>query len=137
MTPSQLASWCRGSALARSGRLALLATVLWLGACSADAVVEPEPTIETKGAFIAVVVEGKYELLRTLTVFGANTQDETLFVVPYLVEPNSFEHARELAKDPTLPKGEVIAIGKRYIVTRDWRVVWFRSVSLEEEAEFR
>jgi hypothetical protein len=115
----------------------LLLALLPLGACSADAVAEPEPAIETKGAFIAVIVDGEYELLRTLTVLGSGGQDETLFVVPYLVEPESFEEARELAKNPDLPKGEVRAIGKRYITLREWRVVWFRSVSPEEEAAFR
>lgn len=106
-------------------------------ACAADAVQEPEPSLETKGAFVAVVADGKYRLIRTLAVLGAGSQDEVLFVIPYAAEPRSFEEARELAKDPSLPAADVTAIGRRYFARRDWRVVWFRSVSAEEEALFR
>lgn len=118
-------------------RRAMLLSALALAACSADAVPEPEPTLETPGAYFAVVVEGEYQLNRTITVFARGSQDETLFVVPYVATPHSFDEARELAKDPTLPTREVIAIGRRYVVQREWRVVWFRSVSPEEEAGFR
>ncbi len=108
------------------------------GGCSAEAVPEPAPTLDTKGAFIAVAAdEGDYELLRTLAVLGSGRDDDAFFVVPYPVRPKSFEEARALAQDPSLPGQHVIAIGRRYITSREWRVVWFRSVSSEEEAEFR
>lgn len=131
----------------RSGRLvccagmlfrrALLLSTLSLAACSADAVPEPEPTLETRGAFFAVVVDGEYQLRRTLAVLARGSQDETLFVLPYTATPHSFDEARELAKDPALPAGDAIAIGRRYVVQREWKVVWFRSVSPEEDAGFR
>jgi hypothetical protein len=112
---------------------------LWLlGACSADHASEPEPTLETKGAFVAVASDdGGCELLRTLAVIGSGRDDDAFFVVPYDVAPQSFRAARELAKDPTLPTKPVVAIGRRYITSREWQVVWFRSVSAEEEREFR
>jgi len=107
-------------------------------ACSADAVPEPEPTLDTKGAFIAVAAdEGDYQLLRTLAVLGSGRDDDAFFVLPYLAKPGSFDEARELAQDPALPVGEVTAVGRRSITSREWRVVWFRSVSSEEQAAFR
>jgi hypothetical protein len=109
-----------------------------LGACLADHADEPEPTLETKGAFVAVAGnDSSYELLRTLAVIGNGGDDDAFFVVPYDVTPKSFEAARELAKGPSLPARPVVAIGRRYITSREWQVVWFRSVSAEEEREFR
>jgi hypothetical protein len=109
-----------------------------LAGCSADKVPEPEPTLETKGAFIAVATDdGGYDLYRSLAVIGVGHDDDAFFVVPYLVEPTSFDEAREMAKDPALPAKPVIAISRNAITSHDWRVVWFRSVSSEEEAAFR
>jgi hypothetical protein len=118
-------------------RRALLLSALSFAGCSADAVPEPEPTFNTRGAYFALVVDGEYQLFRTLLVLSRDSQEEILFVVPYLATPGSFDEARELAKDPTLQAGQVTAIGRRYVVQREWRVVWFRSVSPEEEEEFR
>jgi hypothetical protein len=119
-------------------RVALAISMLWLSGCSADAVAEPAPTLETKGAFIAVANdEDGYNLLRTLAVLGDGGSDDVFFVVPYVGNPKTFEEARELAQDPALTVKETVAVGRRYILSRDWRVVWFRSVSPEEEAGFR
>jgi len=137
MTPSAaLVRWLV-CCLTMSFRRAMLLSALWLTACSADAVSEPEPTLETPGAYFALVVDGEYQLHRTLAVLASGSQDETLFVVPYVATPRSFDEARELAKNPTLPPRDVIAMGRRYVVQREWRVVWFRSVGAEEEAGFR
>ena len=130
-------TWWLGCRAEMAFRRALLLSALSLAGCSADAVPEPEPTFNTRGAYFALVVDGEYQLLRTLLVLARGSQDETLFVVPYIARPDSFDEARELAKDPTLPTGQVTAIGHRYVVQREWRVVWFRSVSPEEEEEFR
>lgn len=115
------------------------ALLLWfVSACSSDAVPEPELTLDTRGAFIAVVAdEGELELYRTLAVIGERSDFDPFFVIPYAVTPRSFEHARELAKDPELPHFDVKAIPRIYITSRDWRLVWFRSVSAEEEEGFR
>jgi hypothetical protein len=133
--PWRAGSLACGASIA--SRRALLLSALSLAACSADAVPEPEPTFATRGAYFALVVDGEYQLLRTLLVLSRGSPDETLFVVPYIVTPASFDEARELAKDPTLPTGQVTAIGSRYVVQREWRAVWFRSVSPEEEEAFR
>jgi hypothetical protein len=119
-------------------RRCLVLALSLLGACSADHVPEPEPTLETKGAFVAVASDdGGYELLRTLAVIGSGRDDDAFFVVPYDVTPPSVEAARVLAQNPSLPAKPVVAVGRRYITSRDWQVVWFRSVSAEEEREFR
>jgi hypothetical protein len=110
--------------------------LLLASACSADAVPEPEPTLETSGAFFAVEVEGNLELYRTLAVLAAGSQDETLFVMHYAAAPRSYDEARELAQDPNL-RSEVIAIGRRFVTVRPWQIVWFRSVSPEEQEGFR
>lgn len=112
--------------------------LLLLCGCSADAAPEPEPTLDTKGAFFAVVADsGDLELYRTLAVLGQGRDNDAFFVVPYLPTPETFDEARELAKDPSLPHRDVVALGRRAITSREWRVVWFRSVSIEEEASFR
>lgn len=115
--------------------LSLLALI---AGCSADSAPEAEPTLDTKGAFFAVVADsGQLELFRTLAVLGEGKDNDAFFVVPYVPVPADFDAARALAKDPSLPHRDVIAIGRRYITSRPWRVVWFRSVSPEEEASFR
>lgn len=124
----------------RGVRLRYLFLLLALAAagCSADAVAEPEPTLDSKGAFIAIAADdGDYQLLRSLAVLGTGGDDDAFFVVPYLAKPKTFAEARELAQDPALPHRQVTAIGRRYITSREWRVVWFRSVSAEEDAQFR
>ena len=109
-----------------------------LAGCSADAVDSPEPTLDTKGAFVAVVGDaGELELYRTLAILGEGNDNDAFFVVPYIESPASFTSAREMAKDPHLPHRAVTAIGRRYVTSREWQVVWFRSVSAEEEASFR
>jgi hypothetical protein len=118
-----------------------LLSLSWLSAlvgCSADAAPEPEPTLDTKGAFVAVVADsGELELYRTLAILGEGNDNDAFFVVPYIESPASFAAARELAKDPNLPHRAVTAIGRRYITSREWKVVWFRSVTDEEQESFR
>lgn len=125
----------------RGAVTAALSCLSWLGllaGCSADAVSEPEPTLDTKGAFVAVVADsGELELYRTLAILGEGNDNDAFFVVPYLESPASFAAARELAKDPNLPHRAVTAIGRRYITSREFKVVWFRSVSYEEQESFR
>jgi hypothetical protein len=125
-----------GEVSTRALSLALILAVA--SGCAADAVTEPEPTLDTKGAFFAVANDDSdYRLFRTLAVIGSGNTDDVLFVVPYTAKPKTFAEAARLAKDPALAHADTIAIGKRYVFARDWRVVWFRSVSPEEEAGFR
>ena len=95
-------------------------------------------TLDTKGAFLAVAADaGGYDLIRTLAILGSGLPDDAFFVIPYAVNPQSFEEARQLAQDPALPRRPLTFIGRNYITSRDWSAVWFRSVTSAEELEFR
>jgi hypothetical protein len=120
-------------------RRAVPLLALLLSACSADAVDAPEPELETRGAFVAVAADGGhgFELFRTLTVLGDGGEDDVLFFIRYAALPRSFEEARELAQDPELPvASDVTLIGKRYVHSRAWKVVWFRSLTEAEQSTY-
>lgn len=112
---------------------------LALGACSADSVPEPEPTLYSAGAFVAVDEgEPALTLYRTLAVLGDGSTSDALFLTRYGVRPETYEEAAELAKRRDLPASETVTIlGKGYFDRHDWRVVWFRSLSNEEQSSFR
>ena len=122
-------------------RLALLPALLAvpLMACSADMAPEPEPTLYTSGAFVAVADDaGSYDLYRTLAVLGDGSTSDALFLTRYGVKPKSYEEAAELAKQHDLVAApEVTVLGKGYFDRHEWRVVWFRSLSIEEQAALR
>jgi hypothetical protein len=121
-----------------TGRLALLIATLLAG-CSADTVAEPEPTLYTSGAFVAVDDEaGSFDLYRTLAVLGDGSTSDALFLTHYGVKPKSYAEATELAKQHDLiASPEVTVLGKGYFDRHEWRVVWFRSLSTEEQAALR
>jgi hypothetical protein len=117
----------------------LASIALWLGACSADVVAEPAPTLDTVGAFVAVDEgEEALRLYRTLAVLGDGSSSDVLFMTRYGVAPQTYEEAAAFAKRRGLPASdEVTLLGKGHFDRRDWRVVWFRSLSSEEQAAFR
>jgi hypothetical protein len=117
--------------------LALLAVSLL--ACSADMAPEPEPTLYTSGAFVAVKDEaGSFDLYRTLAVLGDGSTSDALFLTRYGVKPKSYADATELAKQHDLVASpDVTLLGKGYFDRHEWRVVWFRSLSSEEQAALR
>ncbi|MCC6553964.1 MAG: hypothetical protein IT372_13215 [Polyangiaceae bacterium] len=106
-----------------------------LPACASDAGPEPEPTLETPGAFTAVD-EGAghlslYRTLDTLRVQG----DVLIYLTHYDVHPETWEAARELSKRPDLPIFlEVTNASRRLFPSGPFQVVWYRSLSEEEEA---
>jgi hypothetical protein len=117
-----------------------LAAIAWLtSACSADAIPEPEPTLYTRGAFLAVArSEGDFEVLRTLAVLGQGTPEEILFLGRYGERPGSYEEAKVLCqRRDLLPAPGVTLREGSWFTDRDWRVVWFRTLSTEEESAFR
>lgn len=122
-------------------RLALLPALVAgpLMACSADVAPQPEPTLYTSGAFVAVDDEaGSYDLYRTLAVLGDGSTSDALFLTHYGVKPKSYAEATELAKQHDLiASPEVTVLGKGYFDRHEWRVVWFRSLSTEEQAALR
>jgi hypothetical protein len=122
-------------------RLALAVWGVWLGAgCSSDAAATPEPTYQTPGAFVAIEeASDRLALLRTLAVIGTpdGIDEQILFVSRYTTEPHSVEEARLLAQRKDLPLGGDLALGLSYFKEHAWTVVWFRTLSSEEQASFR
>ena len=110
-----------------------------LHACSADSAPQPEPTLYTSGAFVAVDDQaGSFDLYRTLAVLGDGSTSDALFLTHYGVKPKSYAEATELAKQHDLiASPEVTVLGKGYFDRHEWRVVWFRSLSTEEQAALR
>jgi hypothetical protein len=117
----------------RATALMLLAASALLG-CSADAATEPEPQIETPGAFFAVDNDvGAYQIMRTLVLLELGSGQDLFVVTAYAPTAVNFDQARELARDPELPvSDELVLIPKDEILTRSWKVVWFRTLSPEE-----
>lgn len=106
-----------------------------LSACSSDALPEPEPTLTTRGAFVAVD-EGasSLALYRTLDYLELEFS-LILFVSEYRVEPVTFDEAREMSKDHAIPvRIEFDYKGVENVTLFPYQVVWFRTLTDEEEA---
>ena len=119
-------------------RRTLLASLLASAtvSCSADAVVAPEPTLETPGAFIAVESSNDgIQLFRSVGRGALENGDYLLVLILYAPRPKSFEEARELAQEPALPE-EVhqYFLHESRLVSRPHEVVWFRTLTAEETA---
>jgi hypothetical protein len=108
--------------------------VVALSACSSDDLPEPEATITTRGAFVAVDYgEGPLTLYRILDYADLNLA-RLLFISSYRVEPQTYDEARELAKDHDLPvriEFDYLPIGS--VESNPHQVVWFRTLTEEEE----
>jgi hypothetical protein len=117
----------------------LASVTLGLVACSADVAPEPAPSLDTVGAFVAVDEgEESLSLYRTLAVLGEGNSSDVLFMTRYGVAPQTYAEASLLAKRRDLPASkEATLLGRDYFDRRDWRVVWFRTLSFEEQAAFR
>jgi hypothetical protein len=116
-----------------------LAIPLALPACSSDAAFEPEPTLETPGAFVAVddvddvEGEGPLTLFRTLDTVTLPS-DTVVFVTIYNVNPRTWEEAREMSKSHEIPiRLEIQLVSSTPLVARPYRVVWWRSLTAEEQ----
>lgn len=110
---------------------ALLAS---LPACSADAADEPEPTLETPGAFVAVAIDERgYQIWRTLTSIRLENRQEVLFFTAYAPVAEDYDEARALARDPELEIRQSLVVSSReYVTGIPWKVVWFRTLTDEE-----
>jgi hypothetical protein len=106
-----------------------------LGGCASDAAPEPDPTIFTRGAFVAIDEgSGTLTLVRTLDVLEL-PQETDLMVSTYLVAPASYDEARELARNHDLPVGlEFAFLGVQRVTALPHQVVWWRTLTAEEEA---
>jgi len=115
-------------------RLAFASCLVALPSCSSDSAPEPAPQFDQQGSFVAVDNGGgKLTLLRILAPFV--TQVGTyLFETVYAVEPASYDEAREMAKNPDLPIQVPETVEKRdALASRPHEVVWFRTLTAEEE----
>lgn len=104
-------------------------------ACSSDSASEPEPGVETPGAFVAF--EEAPGQIRTLRILGGLDLDNgtvILFVTSYSTVLSSFDAAEELAKSdsPTIALLST-SIARSDIVSHAYRVVWFRTLSDAEK----
>jgi hypothetical protein len=113
-------------------RRALLGLALaFVVACSSDAAKEPEPEIDTPGAFVAF--EEAPGQLRTVRVLGGIALDNgtvILFITSYAAVVSSFDAAEELAKSDS-PQVSLLStsIARSEIESHAHAVVWFRTLS--------
>jgi len=116
--------------------LALLLLGTALPACASDAAPEPEPALEQAGAFVAVDHgEASLELFRTLSTLYIESGDAVLFMTQYDVAPATWDEAREIAKSHDIPmEAPITFLSRDVLVRHPYRVVWFRTLSAEEEA---
>jgi hypothetical protein len=109
------------------------AVAVTLQGCSSDAAPEPEADIRTPGAFVAVRGEDAFSLSRTLDTLVVPDSKLILFT-EYAVSPQTWDEAREVSKRIDLPiKTEVAFVDESGLVQQEHRVVWFRTLTEEEE----
>jgi hypothetical protein len=117
------------------GALALVLASLILPACASDTAPEPEPTLDDPGTFVGIQDSaGNITLLRTL-VRSILDNGAFLDFTAYDVEATSWPGARELAKRQDLPvRVLVFAVSEdMFVAETDYRVVWYRTLTEEEE----
>lgn len=115
--------------------IALLLLGAALPACVSDALPEPEPRLEQAGAFVAVD-QGEEALLlfRTLSVLTVEGGDAIVFATIYNVAPTSWDEAREISRGHDIPMESPLTFLSRSALIEDpYQVVWFRTLSKEEE----
>lgn len=107
------------------------------GACSADAVGEPEPALETPGAFVAWQDRNdeQLRLFRMVAPVPFDANDTLLLGILYAPRPDSFAHARELAQEHDLPEQvHQYFVARSQIVSQPHEVVWFRTLQSSDIA---
>jgi hypothetical protein len=118
-----------GRLRSRLGWLVLLPVLV---ACSADAVTEPEATVGTPGAFVAWVdrSDESIRLFRTVGTSAFTSDDVLLLGILYAERPQSFEHARELARMPDLREQvHQYFMAQNQLLSQPHEVVWFRTLT--------
>jgi hypothetical protein len=107
-----------------------------LPACASDTVPVPEPRLEQPGAFVAVDGdgEGALTLFRTLSQLAVQGGDTILFITVYDVDPTTWDEARDISKGHDIPiRNEITSASRSLLIQSDYRVVWFRTLTEEEE----
>lgn len=120
-------------------RRTLFALAPLLVACSADAVDERAPTLDTIGVFVArSAAEGGYTLHRVLYALRLQTDDTSLFISTYAVQPRTLREAREASREEALPLATPVeVVSQRQFASVPHEIVWFRSLNDEERARVR
>jgi hypothetical protein len=115
-------------------RRAFLGLGLLLLGCSADAVDEREPTLDTAGVFVARSEPGGgYTLHRVLSALRLQTDDTSLFITTYSGIARTIEVARDRARSGPLPvEVDVQVVSQRHFASVPYEIVWFRSLTPEE-----
>jgi hypothetical protein len=112
----------------------MAATLGSLGGCSSDSAPEPEPEVETPGAFVAVDENlGYLKLYRTLSPYEVGVGATLLIVTIYSVQPATYEEAKAMAQGPE----PVIGVPADFVVLSDilerpHEVVWMRTLTRDE-----
>jgi hypothetical protein len=113
--------------------LKAFAVLLLLGACSADAVEEPAPSLETPGAFVVREREtGGYRLFRTRSFLALDAERKYLFLDEHVAGAASLAEAHGKARDPALALRFIGPYSRPQFVQRPYQVIWYRSMSEEE-----
>ncbi len=103
--------------------------------CASDSAPEPEPDMETRGAFVAIQGYSDKEpitLLRTLDRLRLENYTLMFFTL-YDVHPSTFSEAREMAKSHHIKiREEVWVENKDIAIAMPYEIVWFRTLSDEE-----
>ena len=107
-----------------------------IAGCAPVSEVAPEPTLDTPGAFVAQREgDGSISLLRTLQKLTVAGQDTLLFFSVYDAPSQSWDEARELAKEHDLKLRYALTTAyEGPFLTTEFRVVWFRTLTDEERA---
>jgi hypothetical protein len=127
----------------KSGVLGMVGAMLVAVAasgCASDDVKAPGAELETPGAFVAIDgydVDNEFTLIRTIDRLDFEFETLLFFSV-YDVKPASWEEAHELAKQPDLPlRAEIDAQPRPAITEHPWRVVWFRTLTADEQGRVK
>jgi hypothetical protein len=115
--------------------LKALAVLVLLGACSADAVEQAPPSLETPGAFVVRERDdGGYRLFRTRGFLAVDPERTYLLFDEHIAGAASLAEASGKARDPELALQFIGPYLRSQFVQRPYEVIWYRSMSEEERS---
>jgi hypothetical protein len=116
-----------------SRTVALGALLGCASACSADAVEEAPPKLETPGAFVAREREsGGYRLFRTRGALVLDAERNYLVFDEHFAGAASLAEAKEKVRDPSLLLQFIGPYSRAQFERVPYEVIWYRSMSEEE-----
>jgi hypothetical protein len=113
---------------------ALLFSLGFVVACSADSAPIPAIDARVPGAFVAFENQrGRYDLMRTVGGAALEDGDRLMSFILYDVDPATVNDARALAQEPVLPeRNHQYFDWQSRVLTRPHEVVWFRTLTADE-----